>query len=135
MGEAKNEQKQKQIFIGIILVFYLYIEIDFLRRDMSMDMSKSSEYRIKEMVNIVKITSDSKTSNDLRHLIQNSLITKVKNPNMLFTMEDDNEALFVPHMLTHQEYVYMMEHLEELMDGESSPVPVPVPVPGPDDGK
>lgn len=94
-----------------------------------MDMSKSSEYRIKEMVNIVKITSDSKTSDDLCHLIQNSLITKVKNPNMLFASEGRDEAFFVPHILTHQEYKYMMEHLEELMGEESSPVPAPVPGP------
>ena len=85
-----------------------------------MDMSKSSEYRIKEMVNIAKIMDDSETSNNLCHLIQDGLRTKVKNPNMLFAMKDNGEALFVPHMLTHQEYVYVIEHLEELMDEETN---------------
>ncbi len=98
-----------------------------------MDMSKSSEARIKEAVNILKITdqlrkSGTSENNKKLNFINYSIIIKLKNPHMLLANED--EAFFVPHMLTHQEYKYMMEHIEELMNEEifeehGSEIPVP----------
>ncbi len=90
-----------------------------------MDMSKSSEYRIKEAVNLMKAVD----IGALNGLQKEALRTKIRNPYMIMSQE----GALVPHILTHQEYVYMMEHLQELMNGESSPVPAPVP--GPDSGR
>ncbi len=96
-----------------------------------MDMSKSSEYRINEVVNLMKIWDEADEDDDIAELQEGGVQLKIKNPYML--IGHNQEGFYVPHMLTHQEYVYMMEHLEELWGGESSPVPAPVP--GPDSGK
>ena len=88
-----------------------------------MDMSRSSEYRINEAVNILKTMeqlekSGTKVDRDKLDLINFSLVTKFKNPNMLLANRD--ESSFVPHILTHQEYKYMAEHIEELMGEETN---------------
>lgn len=89
-----------------------------------MDMSKSSEYRINEVVNIMKIWNKADVDDEMVWLQRGAVQLKIRNPYML--IGDNNEALFVPHMLTHQEYVYMMEHLEELMSEETSTPTEPI---------
>ncbi len=102
-----------------------------------MDMSRSSEYRINEAVNVLKIIdqlrkSETNESRAKRDFIYTSLQTKFKNPHMFWA--DEDESLFVPHMLTHQEYKYMSEHIEELMNEETNtptePTEEPIGEPG-----